>query len=221
MRRSNFSQKSFFFLSLFLALWGWTALKPTSNTYACTWTGPAKYTVTERTDDAEFVFEGTVLKISIPYDGTPIDESFKGEDPIATPQIGSYYATVVVQQYIKGTGPEVVEIDNFGFGGSCLSSAFPGSNFIFFADGDSPDRLIANYLGAYSAVEKATEANIAEAIKASGQQLTQTNLSSKHVFAVIFYRFWPFFVCLAPLIFVGLIWFMWKKGKQKNPPVTS
>ncbi|WP_420629100.1 hypothetical protein [Candidatus Leptofilum sp.] len=215
MRPYKFPKKLIALLSFWIAVWLWITLTPTLPILACLPAGRFNYTVTERTHDAELVFEGTVLKTN-DLDSTVVEGDFGNIGAGSRTSTGSYGATVAVHQYFKGSGPEIIEIEGFGLGGSCLSSVFPGSNFIFFANGNPSEILTANYLGVYSAVEEANAATIAEAIKATGHLPVEIQHSLKYDAILFFYRFWPFFACLMPIAFISLLWWLIRRRKARQ-----
>lgn len=215
MRLIKYPRKLFALLVFLVVAWFWLVLTPTSSVLACLPAGRFDYTVTERTHDAELVFEGTVLKTNN-LDSTVVEGDFGNIGAGSSTSTGSYGATVAVHQYFKGSGPEIIEIVGFGFGGSCLSSVFPGSNFIFFANGNPSELLTANYLGVYSAVEEANAANITEAEKASGQQPVEIQHSLKYNSLLFFYRFWPFLACLMPIAIISLLWWQFRRRQNRQ-----
>ena len=146
--------------------------QPARPAAACTQPvgGHPVYSITERTEAAGVVVEGTVISV----EGDPHYDQI---------------ALVRVHQYLKGSGPPTIRIIGFGTSALCLSSAYPGLHAIFFTrspDGSlfggrrvltttptppaPPPLYRANYLSAGDAIAPATEENIAEALAASGQE---------------------------------------------------
>ena len=118
--------------------------------------GFPKFTVSDRTEAAEIVLEGTVASLT--------DEDILGD---------FHSATVDVQQYFKGQGPATVDISGFGNPGLCLSRVGTGDRLIFYARGDPSIGLTAHYLSPFfGAVEPADSQTIAEVTAAVGQPQT-------------------------------------------------
>ncbi len=124
-------------------------IKPVPPVFACTppLGGHPIYSVTERTNAAEVVLEGTVTNLTDPFYGT---------------------ATVEVNRYFKGSGPATVTITDLGTTALCLSPVSVGSHYIFYTVGSPSTGLKANYLGAFDAVDPADPQIIAEIIAAVG-----------------------------------------------------
>lgn len=124
-------------------------LKPTPLAHACTQPpgGHPSYSVTEQTNAATIVLEGTVTAISDTYQGT---------------------ASVRVARYFKGYGPATVTIDRLGTSALCLSSVVVEGRYIFYAYGNTPAVLTANYLSAGDAVDGVDTHTVAEIIAAVG-----------------------------------------------------
>lgn len=108
-------------------------------------------TITERTMAAPVVLVGQVLSTS----------------PRST-EFASYSANVQVEQYVKGAGPAVIEIRDFGPGNLCRSDVAAGQRLIFFASGDPVSGFHAFYLTASDATAAANQQSITEARSAAG-----------------------------------------------------
>jgi hypothetical protein len=134
-----------FVLSIFLFV-------PGQRVWACTPPpgGLPHYTTTEHVEAAPVVLEGVASYTAfLNFNVT---------------------ATVQVVQYIKGRGPAVVAISNFGDSSVCLSSISDGDHFIFLASGDpSSGQLQAFYLSQFDATLPADAQTLTEAITAAGQ----------------------------------------------------
>jgi len=118
-------------------------------------------------EDFALTFEDRVANAPMILVGTVSNEYF-------TSYGGGYEfvneVDVEVEQYLKGEGPTLVRISNFGEGADCLSVApAVGQRAIFMVDGN-PDRgLQAYYLGVHDAVRQASDANIQTAISITGE----------------------------------------------------
>lgn len=121
-------------------------VSPTTSVMACSpLPTPILYTVTDRTNAAEVVLEGTVVALV-------------GEHVMT--------ATVEVSRYFKDSGPALVDIAHLGSSAACLSQVYVGEHWIFYTSGDPLTGLTAHYLGPFSAVDAATADNIAQVIAA-------------------------------------------------------
>jgi hypothetical protein len=112
------------------------------------------YSAAERAEAAEIVLEGTVLD---------------GSTEPGWPEEFVQIATVEVNQYLKGTGPEVVTIRGFGPTSVCLTPVQVGDHKIFYASGDPAQELRAHYLSQFDAAESPNPETIAEITAAVGQ----------------------------------------------------
>lgn len=108
--------------------------------------GLVTYSITQRTQATQLVLVGQITG--------------------KTSNSGIDTATILVQQYIKGSGPSVLQIGGFGPSSLCLSQVFVGQTAIFFADSDSMGRLHAHYMGQFDATAPADPDSIAEAMAA-------------------------------------------------------
>lgn len=212
-----------FCIVILLATWMWLTLPSIPSVKACLPVGRFDFTVEERTIDAEIVLEGTVVndKSFEAYFGETNVSQIDGDYGVygdlgaasATTRSG-YSSVIIVHQYLKGSGPAIVEIHGFGVGGSCLSSAMKGERLIFFAKGNPEKVLAANYMGVYSATEEVNPANIAEAIQFSGQQPIIPEYTFAQRLTIFWYKIMWWLICLSPLVFIAVMWFSWKKFKQ-------
>jgi hypothetical protein len=112
------------------------------------------YSAAERAEAAEIVLEGTVLD---------------GSTELGWPEEFVQIATVEVNQYLKGTGPEVVTIRGFGPTSVCLTPVQVGDHKIFYASGDPAQELRAHYLSQFDAAESPNPETIAEITAAVGK----------------------------------------------------
>ena len=128
---------------------GWLLLKPAPLAQACTQPpgGHPVHSVTERTNAAAVVLEGTVTALSDSYQGT---------------------ATVQVTRYFKGYGPTLVTVDQLGTSALCLSSVVVEGRYIFYTYGNAYTGLTANYLGFADAVDSVDAQTVDEIIAAVG-----------------------------------------------------
>jgi hypothetical protein len=122
---------------------------------ACTTTpeGRPSYTLADQVNAAPIILEGTVLAVS--KDSYP------------------FTATVQVQQYFKGSGPQEVIIGNFGSSAMCLTEVSVGDHLIFFASGEPDTGLRAFYMSAGAAVTSASTENIASLMQLLPQQAVE------------------------------------------------
>ena len=141
---------------------------PTRHAEACTpvpsewqWTRPS---LAENLETAEVVLVGTVT-------------GARG------PETYNRIATIEVERYLKGRGPETVEIVGYGSGGLCLSEVQVGGRYIFFAAGNPQEQMRAHYgpwrkpsgelglRGQSNAIASPAEANISAATETAGTRV--------------------------------------------------
>lgn len=99
------------------------------------------YTVVDRTRAADVVLEGVVVSVM--------------ED---VPEFGLQTATVQVNQYLKGDGPQTISVTNFGQTSLCLTTVFIDDHRVFYLKGDAETGFKANYLTAHDAVDAVNDA---------------------------------------------------------------
>lgn len=102
------------------------------------------YTPAERALSAEIVLVGTVDALS---DGP-------GSIPGDT-------ATIVVERYLKGAGPDPITVSGYGPSSICRSPVQAGQRYLFYIVGDGPDSYRAYYKSQFDAVDPPTAENIA------------------------------------------------------------
>lgn len=122
---------------------------PATTVCACTPPpgGLPHHTVAERTNAAGVVLDGEVIHVE--------------GDWLLT-------ATVEVNRYFKGRGPEVVTISNLGPGSLCLSWVSVGDKWVFYTTGNPDAVLSAHYLSQFDAIDPVTPAVVTEVIAAAG-----------------------------------------------------
>jgi hypothetical protein len=108
-------------------------------------------TITQQTNAAQLVAEGTVLSVQT--------------DPTTYRDL----AVIQVAQYLKGIGPELIAVGNYGSTSICLAPVSAGQTGIFFINGDEASGYQASYISQFDAVRPNTSANVQEALAASGQ----------------------------------------------------
>lgn len=108
-------------------------------------------TITQQTNAAQIVAEGTVLSVQT--------------DPATLRDM----AVIKVAQYLKGIGPEVIAVTNYGSTALCLAPVLAGETSLFFINGDEASGYTASYISQFDAVRANSEANLQEALTASGQ----------------------------------------------------
>lgn len=108
-------------------------------------------TITQQTNAAQIVAEGTVLSVQT--------------DPATLRDM----AVIKVAQYLKGIGPEVIAVTNYGSTVLCLAPVLAGETSLFFINGDEASGYTASYISQFDAVRANSEANLQEALTASGQ----------------------------------------------------
>ncbi|MBL8045306.1 MAG: hypothetical protein JNL09_02135 [Anaerolineales bacterium] len=113
--------------------------------------GLPNYTTADRTNAAQVVVNGTVLSVQ------------------TNPATYRDLAVIKVTSYLKGIGPEIIAVNNYGPSQICLSPVSAGQVGIFFINGDEATGYTANYLSQFDAVTPNDEASLQEALAASGQ----------------------------------------------------
>lgn len=113
--------------------------------------GLPNHTVTDRTQAAQVVVEGTVLSVQT--------------DPATYRDL----AVIQVTGYLKGIGPALIAVSNYGSSTICLSPVSAGQTGVFFINGDEATGYTASYLSQFDAVVPNDSANVQEALTASGQ----------------------------------------------------
>lgn len=113
--------------------------------------GLPNFTTADRTNAAQVVVNGTVLSVQT--------------DPTTYRDL----AVIKVTSYLKGIGPEIIAVSNYGSSTICLSPVSAGQAGIFFINGDEATGYTATYLSQFDAVVPNDPAHIQEALAASGQ----------------------------------------------------
>jgi hypothetical protein len=122
------------------------------------------YTAAERARDSDIVIVGTVTAVSDEPSSIPGDT-----------------ATIDVERYLKGLGPDPITVSGYGPGSLCLSQVGPGNRLIFYIVRDGPDSYRAYYKSQFDAVaapDAGTIAEIEAAVAATANRLYLVTLSS-------------------------------------------
>jgi len=113
--------------------------------------GLPSYTIADRTNAAQVVVEGVILSVQT--------------DPTTYRDL----AVIQVTHYLKGIGPALIAVSNYGSSTLCLSPVSAGQTGIFFINGDEAAGYTANYLSQFDAVAPNDPASVQEALAAGGQ----------------------------------------------------
>jgi hypothetical protein len=121
--------------------------------HACSWSGETP-TIRETVERADIVVVGQVI----------------GSDGLF-----SNRAALLVEKYLKGSGPDILFSEGYGSGaGDCKNSIFPWQMGIFYLDGNTgnSESLTASYSYPYSAVDNVTDDTVAKIVQVTGQRLS-------------------------------------------------
>lgn len=117
--------------------------------HACSVSGEPP-TLEETVDSADIVVVGQVIGT----DGFP-----------------AYRAALLVEKYLKGSGPDILFSEGYGFGGGdCDNAVAMWQRGIFYLDGDITlsETLIASYSYPYYAVHSVNDRTVTEIIQVTG-----------------------------------------------------
>jgi hypothetical protein len=170
-------------------------------TFACEPTrGTSEFTLEDYVNNAEFIFVGTVI------DG----ENEYGDSNILV-------AEIVVSTYLKGQGPEVVQVAGFGYGPDCLSTVDVGDERIFFVQRAADGSLMAAYLSAHDAVRGVSPERIADVQAITGQSNPPQSLSVDAQIRRFLARYWLATggTVLIVLALSGAIWSSRRRPSRK------
>lgn len=210
-------------LAIALAVLIWLMGTKPSPAHACLPAGRFNYTVKERTQAAELVFEGTVWRTNLwsllmGQSKAPSNTNYGDVGAASVTSSGANVtATIIVDQYLKGDGPTIIEITGFGLGGGdCLSIVGPGNHLLFFANGTPEQGFTANYLGVYSATEKVTPTTISDVISANGQSPVEKKLTTREQITIFWFRIRWWLGGITIITAVVVIWLAWRKMGRRS-----
>jgi hypothetical protein len=115
------------------------------------------------------------------------------------------YATLHVEKYLKGSGPDILVSAGYGYGGGdCRNRVVSGLQGIFYLDGDSNshETLSASYAYPYSAVSDLDLESIKQIVQITGQE-TLPNPSSFETRVHAFGKSFPWL--LLSIVFLVLL----------------
>jgi hypothetical protein len=121
--------------------------------HACSWSGEPS-TIKETVEEADIVVVAQVI----------------GSDGFF-----SNRAALLVEKYLKGSGPDILFSDGYGSGaGDCKNSIFPWQIGIFYLDGNTgnSESLTASYSYPYSAVYNVADDSVAKIVQVTGQSVS-------------------------------------------------
>jgi len=121
-------------------------------------------------------------------------------------------ATILVERYLKGSGPDRVKVRGFGSGADCRPGAYPGTRSIFFIEADENNWQLSFRLG-LEPLQSADPASALQISEAVGQ-LPVTPVPTIDTSAP---QTDPSFlacmgVCLIPIFLLGALGFIGVRG---------
>lgn len=119
-----------------------------------------------------------VYACSVSGEPPTLEETIASADIIVVGQVigsdgfFSNGAALLVEKYLKGSGPDILFSEGYGFGGGdCRNAVFPWQGGIFYLDGDTGngESLTASYAYPYYAVLSVNDDIVAEFVQITGQ----------------------------------------------------
>lgn len=125
--------------------------------------------------------------------------------------------TVLVDRYLKGSGPAIVTVSGFGTAyGDCLNSVQINESGIFFADG-SGETLSASYEGMYDAFRPASTENM-DAVMALVGQTPFVPEAPSIVTMARYLPYQPLFriliLTMVPVCITGVMVLLWRRSRR-------